>query len=121
MLEVAERYMGYPYVWGGSCPDTSFDCSGYVSYVINQSGAGSVGRQTAQGLCNLCVPVPWEDLQPGDLVFFTGTYSSATPVSHVGIYVGGGRMAHAGDPIGYAEIGNSRYWREHFYCGGRLP
>ena len=121
MLEVAERYMGYPYVWGGSCPDTSCDCSGYVSYVINQSGAGSVGRQTAQGLCNLCVPVPWEDLQPGDLVFFTGTYSSATPVSHVGIYVGGGRMAHAGDPIGYAEIGNSRYWREHFYCGGRLP
>lgn len=121
MLEVAERYMGYPYVWGGSSPSTSFDCSGYVSYVINQSGAGSVGRQTAQGLCNLCTPVSWEDLQPGDLVFFTGTYSSAAPVSHVGIYVGSGRMAHAGDPIGYADIGGSRYWREHFYCGGRLP
>lgn len=121
MLEVAERYMGYPYVWGGSSPSTSFDCSGYVSYVINQSGAGSVGRQTAQGLCNLCTPVSWENLQPGDLVFFTGTYSSATPVSHVGIYVGSGRMAHAGDPIGYADIGSSRYWREHFYCGGRLP
>lgn len=121
MLEVAERYMGYPYVWGGSSPSTSFDCSGYVSYVINQSGAGSVGRQTAQGLCNLCTPVSWENLHPGDLVFFTGTYSSATPVSHVGIYVGSGRMAHAGDPIGYADIGSSRYWREHFYCGGRLP
>jgi len=121
MLEVAERYIGYPYVWGGSSPETSFDCSGYVSYVINQSGAGSVGRQTAQGLCNLCTSVSWEDLQPGDLVFFTGTYSSVNPVSHVGIYVGGGRMVHAGDPVGYAVIGNSRYWREHFYCGGRLP
>lgn len=119
--EEAERHMGHPYVWGGSSPETSFDCSGYVSWVINQSGAGSVGRQTAQGLCNLCTPVAWEDLRPGDLVFFTGTYSSLTPVSHVGIYMGGGRMAHAGDPIGYANIGSSRYWREHFYCGGRLP
>ena len=117
----AERHMGRPYVWGGSSPETSFDCSGYVSWVINQSGAGSVGRQTAQGLCNLCTPVAWEDLRPGDLVFFTGTYSSLTPVSHVGIYMGGGRMAHAGDPIGYANIGSSRYWKEHFYCGGRLP
>lgn len=121
MREEAERHMGRPYVWGGSSPETSFDCSGYVSWVINQSGVGSVGRQTAQGLCNLCTPVSWEDLRPGDLVFFTGTYSSINPVSHVGIYVGGGRMAHAGDPIGYADIGNSRYWREHFYCGGRLP
>ena len=119
--EEAERHMGLPYVWGGSSPETSFDCSGYVSWVINQSGAGSVGRQTAQGLCNLCTPVSWEDLRPGDLVFFTGTYSSLTPVSHVGIYMGGGRMAHAGDPIGYADIAGSRYWREHFYCGGRLP
>lgn len=119
--EEAERHMGRPYVWGGSSPETSFDCSGYVSWVINQSGAGSVGRQTAQGLCNLCTPVSWEDLKPGDLVFFTGTYSSLTPVSHVGIYMGGGRMAHAGDPIGYADIAGSRYWREHFYCGGRLP
>lgn len=117
----AERHMGLPYVWGGSSPETSFDCSGYVSWVINQSGAGSVGRQTAQGLCNLCTPVSWEDLRPGDLVFFTGTYSSLTPVSHVGIYMGGGRMAHAGDPIGYANIGSSRYWKAHFYCGGRLP
>ncbi len=119
--EEAERHMGRPYVWGGSSPETSFDCSGYVSWVINQSGAGSVGRQTAQGLCNLCIPVAWEDLQPGDLVFFTGTYSSLTPVSHVGIYMGGGRMAHAGDPIGYVDIGSSRYWKQHFYCGGRLP
>ena len=121
MLAEAERYLGLPYVWGGSTPSTSFDCSGYVSWVINQSGAGSVGRLTAQGLCNLCTSVSWEDLRPGDLVFFTGTYSSLTPVSHVGIYMGGGRMAHAGDPIGYANIGNSRYWKAHFYCGGRLP
>ena len=119
--EEAERHMGRPYVWGGSSPETSFDCSGYVSWVINHSGAGNVGRQTAQGLCNLCTPVAWEDLRPGDLVFFTGTYSSLTPVSHVGIYMGGGKMAHAGDPIGYADIGSSRYWKEHFYCGGRLP
>jgi len=119
--EEAERHMGRPYVWGGSSPETSFDCSGYVSWVINQSGAGSVGRQTAQGLCNLCTPVAWEDLKPGDLVFFTGTYSSLTPVSHVGIYMGRGKMAHAGDPIGYADIGSSRYWKGHFYCGGRLP
>ena len=119
--EEAERHMGRPYVWGGSSPETSFDCSGYVSWVINQSGAGSVGRQTAQGLCNLCTPVSWEDLRSGDLVFFTGTYSSLTPVSHVGIYMGGGKMAHAGDPIGYVNIGSSRYWKGHFYCGGRLP
>lgn len=120
MLAEAERYLGYPYVWGGSSPSTSFDCSGYVSWVINHSGVGSVGRQTASGLFNLCTPVSKDNMQPGDLIFFTGTYSSPTPVSHVGIYVGGGRMIHCGDPISYANI-NSNYWTQHFYSGGRLP
>lgn len=120
MLAEAEKYLGYPYVWGGSSPSTSFDCSGFVSWVINQSGVGSVGRQTASGLYNLCTPVSKENMQPGDLIFFTGTYSSPTPVSHVGIYVGGGRMIHCGDPISYANI-NSNYWSSHYYSGGRLP
>lgn len=120
MLAEAEKYLGYPYVWGGSSPSTSFDCSGFVSWVINQSGVGSVGRQTASGLYNLCTPVSKDNMQPGDLIFFTGTYSSPTPVSHVGIYVGGGRMIHCGDPISYANI-NSNYWTSHFYSGGRLP
>lgn len=120
MLAEAEKYIGYPYVWGGSSPSTSFDCSGYVSWVINQSGVGSVGRQTAQGLYNLCTPVSKADLKPGDLVFFTGTYSTANPVTHVGIYVGNGRMIHCGNPIGYADI-STPYWTAHFYSGGRLP
>lgn len=120
MLAEAEKYLGYPYVWGGSSPSTSFDCSGFVSWVINHSGVGNVGRQTAQGLYNLCTPVSKENMQPGDLIFFTGTYSTANPVTHVGIYIGGGRMIHCGDPISYANI-NSSYWSAHFYCGGRLP
>lgn len=120
MLHEAEKFLGYPYVWGGSSPSTSFDCSGFVSWVINQSGVGSVGRQTASGLYNLCTPVSKDNMQPGDLIFFTGTYSSPTPVSHVGIYVGGGRMIHCGDPISYANI-NTTYWTQHFYSGGRLP
>ena len=120
MLAEAEKYLGYPYVWGGSSPSTSFDCSGFVSWVINHSGVGSVGRQTAQGLFNLCTPVSRDDLQPGDLVFFTGTSSSANPVTHVGIYVGGNLMIHCGNPISYANISSS-YWTAHFYCGGRLP
>lgn len=119
MLVEAEKYLGCPYVWGGSSPP-NFDCSGFVSWVVDQSGVGNVGRQTAQGLYNLCTPVSKEDLRPGDLVFFTGTYSSANPVTHVGIYVGSGRMIHAGDPISYASI-ESRYWTGHFYSGGRLP
>ena len=119
MLAEAEKYLGYPYVWGGSSPSTSFDCSGYVSWVINHSGVGNVGRQTAQGLYNLCTPVAKENMQPGDLVFFTGTYSAATPVTHVGIYVGNGRMIHCGDPISYANL--TGYWSAHFYSGGRLP
>lgn len=120
MLAEAEKYLGWPYVWGGSSPSTSFDCSGFVSWVINQSGVGSVGRQTAQGLYNLCTPVSRSDAQPGDLIFFTKTYSAATPVTHVGIYVGNGQMIHCGDPISYANI-NSNYWTSHFYGFGRLP
>lgn len=120
MLHEAEKFLGWPYVWGGSSPSTSFDCSGYVSWVINQSGVGSVGRQTAQGLYNLCTPVSAADAKPGDLIFFTGTYSSPGPVSHVGIYVGGGRFIHCGDPISYADAG-SPYWSAHLYGYGRLP
>ncbi len=119
MLHEAEKFLGWPYVWGGSSPATSFDCSGYVSWVINQSGVGSVGRQTAQGLYNLCTPVSAANAQPGDLIFFTGTYSSPGPVSHVGIYVGGGRFIHCGDPISYANTG-SPYWSAHLYGYGRI-
>ena len=120
MLAEAEAYLGFPYVWGGSSPETSFDCSGYVSWVINHSGVGSVGRQTAQGLFNLCTPVSRENARPGDLIFFTGTYSSATPVSHVGILVDEHTMIHCGDPIGYANI-DSSYWTKHYYACARLP
>ena len=112
----AEKYIGYPYVWGGSSPSTSFDCSGYVSWVINHSG-WNVGRLGAQGLYNICTPTG--SPRPGDLVFFKGTYD--TPgVSHCGIYVGDGRMLHCGDPIGYANL-NTSYWQSHFYAYGRLP
>ena len=108
----------YPYVWGGSSPSTSFDCSGFVSWVINHSG-WDVGRLGAQGLCNICTPVSPEQAKPGDLVFFVGTYD--TPgVSHVGIYVGNSVMLHCGDPISYTNL-NSSYWQQHFYCYGRLP
>ena len=110
--------VGYPYVWGGSSPSTSFDCSGFVSWVINHSG-WDVGRLGAQGLCNICTPVSSANVKPGDLVFFTGTYD--TPgVSHVGIYVGNNMMIHCGDPISYANL-NSSYWQSHFYRYGRLP
>ena len=116
ILSEAEKYIGYPYVWGGSNPSTSFDCSGYVSWVINHSG-WNVGRLGAQGLYNICTPT--SNPQPGDLVFFKGTYD--TPgVSHCGIYVGDGRMLHCGDPIGYANL-NTSYWQSHFYAYGRLP
>ena len=118
IIKEAEKYLGYPYVWGGSSPSTSFDCSGFVSWVINHSG-WDVGRLGAQGLCNICTPVPSANVKPGDLVFFTGTYD--TPgVSHVGIYVGNNMMIHCGDPISYANL-NSNYWQSHFYRYGRLP
>ena len=118
IIKEAEKYLGYPYVWGGSSPSTSFDCSGFVSWVINHSG-WDVGRLGAQGLCNICTPVSSVNVKPGDLVFFTGTYD--TPgVSHVGIYVGNNMMIHCGDPISYANL-NSNYWHSHFYRYGRLP
>ena len=118
IIKEAEKYLGYPYVWGGSSPSTSFDCSGFVSWVINHSG-WDVGRLGAQGLCNICTPISSANVKPGDLVFFTGTYD--TPgVSHVGIYVGNNMMIHCGDPISYANL-NSSYWQSHFYRYGRLP
>ena len=118
IIKEAEKYLGYPYVWGGSSPSTSFDCSGFVSWVINHSGWDE-GRLGAQGLCNICTPVSSANVKPGDLVFFTGTYD--TPgVSHVGIYVGNNMMIHCGDPISYANL-NSSYWQSHFYRYGRLP
>lgn len=118
IIKEAEKYLGYPYVWGGSSPSTSFDCSGFVSWVINHSG-WDVGRLGAQGLCNICTPVSSDNVKPGDLVFFTGTYD--TPgVSHVGIYVGNNMMIHCGDPISYANL-NSSYWQSYFYRYGRLP
>ncbi len=116
MLEVAEQFVGYPYVWGGSSPATSFDCSGYLSYILNQCG-WDVGRLGAQGLYNYCTPV--SDPQPGDLVFFVGTYDT-TGVSHCGLYLGDGWMLHAGDPIGYANL-STTYWQSHLYAYGRLP
>ena len=118
MIAEAEKYLGYPYVWGGSSPSTSFDCSGFVSWVINHSG-WNVGRLGAQGLYNICTPVSSAQAKPGDLIFFKGTYD--TPgVSHVGIYVGGGMMIHCGSPISYASI-NTNYWQAHYFSFGRLP
>ncbi len=120
MLAEAEKYLGYPYVWGGSSPSTSFDCSGFVSWVINHCGNGwSVGRQTANGLKNLCTTVSPAEAQPGDLIFFQGTYNTSG-ASHVGIYVGNGMMIHCGNPIKYSSI-NTSYWQSHFLCFGRLP
>ncbi len=118
IITEAEKYLGFPYVWGGSNPNTSFDCSGFVSWVINHSG-WNVGRLGAQGLYNICTPVTGAQAKPGDLIFFKGTYD--TPgVSHVGIYVGDNMMIHCGDPISYASI-NTNYWQNHFFAFGRLP
>ena len=117
LLTEAEKYLGYPYVWGGSSPDTSFDCSGFVSYVLTNSGLVNTGRLGAQGLYNICTPI--SSPQPGDLVFFQGTYDTSG-VSHVGIYVGDQVMLHCGDPIQYTSL-NSSYWQSHFYAYGRPP
>ena len=116
LLTEAEKYVGYPYVWGGSSPATSFDCSGYLSWVLNQCG-WNVGRLGATGLYNYCTPT--SDPQPGDLVFFVGTYDTDC-VSHCGLYLGDGMMLHCGDPIGYANL-NTSYWQAHLYAYGRLP
>ena len=118
MIKEAEKYLGYPYVWGGSSPSTSFDCSGFVCWVLNHSG-WDVGRTTAQGLCDYCIPVRASDARPGDLVFFKGTYDTLE-VSHVGIYVGNNMMIQCGDPITYSNL-KSVYWQQHLYCYGRLP
>ena len=116
----ASRYIGYPYVWGGSSPSTSFDCSGYICWIYTRSGVYNLPRTTAQGIYSQCAVVSREEARPGDLVFFTGTYASSGPVSHVGMYVGDGKMLHAGNPIGYGDL-NSNYWRSHYYAMGRLP
>ena len=119
LIAEAEKYIGYPYVWGGSNPNTSFDCSGFVSWVLTNSGLCNTGRLGAQGLYNISTPVSSSNAKPGDLVFFVGTYD--TPgISHVGIYVGGGVMLHCGDPIQYANL-NSAYWQTHFYAFARPP
>lgn len=119
MIREAEKYLGYPYVWGGSSPSTSFDCSGFVSWVINHCGNGwSVGRLTANGLMGVCDIIPRSSAKPGDLIFFQGTYDTSG-ASHVGIYVGNGMMIHCGNPISYASIETS-YWQSHFYCFGRI-
>ena len=121
MIAEAEKYLGYPYVFGGSSPSTSFDCSGFVSWVINNCGNGwSIGRQTASGLLNYVTYVSPADAQPGDIIFFEKTYDCDGPASHVGIYVGDGMMIHCGKPIQYTSI-NTPYWQEHFLCFGRLP
>ena len=119
LMEEAAKYLGYPYVWGGSSPSTSFDCSGYVCWVFTNSGVHNLPRTTAQGIYNQCTPVPASDAKAGDIIFFTGTYNSAGAVSHVGIYCGNGVMIHCGDPISYANISSS-YWQSHFYSFGRL-
>lgn len=119
MITEAEKYLGYPYVWGGSSPSTSFDCSGFVSWVINHCGNGwNVGRQTANGLMGKCDIVPKSEAKPGDLIFFQKTYNTSG-ASHVGIYVGNGMMIHCGNPISYAST-ETNYWRQHYYCMGRI-
>lgn len=119
LITEAEKYLGYPYVWGGSSPSTSFDCSGFVCWVFKNSGVYPLSRTTAQGIFNQCTAVRPADAKPGDIIFFTGTYNSGCPVSHVGIYVGNGMMIHCGNPIQYASV-NSSYWSSHFYAYGRL-
>lgn len=119
LMNEATKYIGFPYVWGGANPQTSFDCSGFVCWSFTQSGVYNLPRTTAQNIYNQCMPVSESDLKPGDLVFFTKTYSTTNAVTHIGIYVGGGNFLHCGDPIGYAKLSNP-YWTSHFYGYGRL-
>ena len=119
LINEAERYLGYPYVWGGSSPSTSFDCSGFVCYVLTHSGYYDMPRTTAQGIYNQCQHISASEARAGDIIFFTGTYNSGNPVTHVGIYAGDGMMIHCGDPIKYSSI-NTPYWQSHFYAYGRL-
>ena len=120
LIAEAENYLGYPYVWGGSNPSTSFDCSGFVCYVLTHSGYCDMPRTTAQGIYNRCTPISASEARAGDIIFFTGTYNSGNPVTHVGIYAGNGQMIHAGDPIKYSSI-NTPYWQSHFYGFARVP
>ena len=120
LIVEGEKYLGDPYVWGGSSPSTSFDCSGFVCWVYTHSGVYSLPRTTATGIYGQCAVVSRDDAKPGDLIFFTGTYDTDKPISHIGIYVGEGKMLHCGSPIQYADVTTS-YWRQHFYGYGRLP
>ena len=121
LMEEATRYIGYPYVWGGDSPETSFDCSGFVCYVFMNSGVYNTGRLGAKGLRSLCRMVPDDQARPGDIVFFEGTMGEGVAgVTHCGIYVGNGMMLHCGSPIGYANL-NDAYWRSHFHSFGRIP
>lgn len=119
LIEEAEKYIGYPYVWGGDSPETSFDCSGFISYVFAASGVRDVGRLGATSLYGRCTPVAPQEARPGDLIFFEGTISGEEGITHVGLYVGGNHMLHCGSPIGYADLTDS-YWQNHFYGYGRL-
>ena len=120
LIAEGEKYLGFPYVFGGSTPATSFDCSGFVCWVYTQSGVYNLPRTTAQGIFDQCATVSREEAKPGDLIFFTGTYASGSPVSHIGIYVGGGQMLHCGSPIQYTSV-ETNYWQSHLYSYGRLP
>ena len=121
LMEEATKYIGYPYVWGGASPETSFDCSGFVSYVFTNSGVYNTGRLGAKGLRSLCRDVPEEQAKPGDIVFFDGTMGEdVAGITHCGIYVGNHKMLHCGSPIGYADLTDS-YWQTHFHSFGRVP
>lgn len=121
LMEEAEKYIGYPYVWGGSSPETSFDCSGFVSYALTHSGVFNIGRRGATGLYNICQTVTPEEARPGDLIFFEGTMGNDVDgITHVGIYVGSNMMIHCGNPIGYADL-TKPFWQKHFHSYGRLP
>lgn len=120
LMKEATKYVGRAYVWGGSNPKTGFDCSGFVCWSYTKSGVYHLPRTTAQAIFNQCVALPREEAVAGDLVFFTKTYATSNPVTHIGIYIGNGRMLHCGDPIGYASI-DTAYWQQHFYSFGRLP
>ena len=120
MVTEADKYLGTPYVWGGYSPTGGFDCSGFVSYVVNHCGNGwSYGRLTAEGLRQVCDIIPKSEAKPGDLIFFKGTYNTSG-ASHVGIYIGDGMMIHCGHPVQYASC-ETEYWRSHYFCHGRLP
>lgn len=120
LMNEATKHIGKPYVWGGSNPTTSFDCSGFICWSYTKSGVYNLSRTTAQGIYNQCIPISESEAKAGDLVFFEGTYDSVGDVSHIGIFLGNGKMLHCGDPIGYANLATA-YWQQHLYGYGRLP